>query len=129
MRSRAERRPPGSSRRGRAWSRNGWSSSRPESNWLYRPCPQPLMAGMKQAVLLLLVAGCSAPAVHEPGLRVGTCTVDITPPVGYRLGGYFKDRFAKEIRDPLFAKALVFVQGSTRAAIVTTDLVGVPAWI
>jgi neutral ceramidase len=87
------------------------------------------MGGMKRAWILVVLAGCSTVETGGSELLVGTCTVDITPPVGYRLGGYFKDRFAKEIRDPLYAKAVVFAQGSTRAAIVTTDLVGVPAWI
>ena len=84
---------------------------------------------MKRAILVLLLAGCATPEWREEELRVGTASVDITPPLGYRLGGYFKDRFAKEIRDPLAAKAIVFAQGSTRAAIVVTDLVGVPGWI
>src|SRR5690242_17230920 len=87
------------------------------------------MAGMKRALILVVLAGCSTVETGGSELRVGTCTVDITPPVGYRLGGYFKDRFAKEIRDPLLAKAIVFRQGPTWAAIVLTDLVGVPAWI
>ena len=84
---------------------------------------------MRRGILLLLLAGCGTADRQEAGLRVGVATVDITPPIGYRLGGYFKDRFAKEIRDPLFAKAIVFAQGDTRAALVLTDLVGVPAWI
>src|SRR6185436_13359097 len=84
---------------------------------------------MKRVILALLLAGCGSAERQEAGLRVGVATVDITPPIGARLGGYFKDRFAKEIRDPLSAKALVFAQGETRAAIVTTDLVGVPGWI
>src|SRR6185436_10550936 len=88
-----------------------------------------LIGGMRRGILLLLLAGCGTADRQEAGLRVGVATVDITPPIGYRLGGYFKDRFAKEIRDPLFAKAIVFAQGDTRAALVLTDLVGVPAWI
>ena len=87
------------------------------------------MAGMKRAILVLLLAGCGTAERQDAGLRVGVATVDITPPIGYRLGGYFKDRFAKEIRDRLTAKAILFVQGDTRAAIVLTDLVGVPGWI
>jgi sialidase-1 len=60
---------------------------------------------------------------------VGFAEVDITPPLGHRLGGYFRDRFAEAIRDPLRAKAMVLSQGGTRAALVLCDLVGVPAWI
>src|SRR6185295_5015112 len=66
--------------------------------------------GMRRAILILLLAGCGSAERSDGGLRVGVATVDITPPVGYRLGGYFKDRFAAEIRDPLYAKALVLSQ-------------------
>src|SRR5688572_75746 len=84
---------------------------------------------MKRAAFLALLLGCATSERGAPGLQAGAAVVDITPPVGYRLGGYFKDRFAKEIRDPLHAKALVFAQGDTRAALVLCDLVGVPGWI
>jgi len=87
---------------------------------------------MKRATLVLLMwAGCGSPQARaeNPGLQIGVAAVDITPPVGYRLGGYFKDRFANEIRDPIHAKAIVFAQRGTRAALVLCDLVGVPAWI
>lgn len=87
------------------------------------------MGGMKRGILILVLAGCGSADRSGGGLLVGVATVDITPPIGYRLGGYFKDRFATEIRDPLFAKALVFSQDGTKAAIVLTDLVGVPGWI
>ena len=84
---------------------------------------------MKRATLALLLLGCSSADRAATDFKAGVAVVDITPPVGYRLGGYFKDRFAKEIRDPLHAKALVFAQGDTRAALVLCDLVGVPGWI
>jgi hypothetical protein len=86
---------------------------------------------MWRAVFLLALVACGASQPRPEGsdLRVGISTVEITPPVRYRLGGYFKDRFASGVKDPLFAKAIVFTQGSTRAALVLADLVGVPAWI
>jgi hypothetical protein len=84
---------------------------------------------MKRVFLIVLLAGCGTAEPRQAGVRVGVATTEITPPLGYRLGGYFKDRFAKEVRDPLFAKALVLEQDRTRAAILLTDLVGVPAWI
>ncbi len=87
---------------------------------------------MKRLPLVLVFgAGCGAPGPRSGGadLLVGVSGVDITPPLGTRLGGYFRERFAESIRDPLQAKAIVFAQGETRAALVLCDLVGVPAWI
>ena len=84
---------------------------------------------MKRAFVFVLLVGCATSDPRASELRVGVATMEITPPIGYRLGGYFKDRFAKEIRDPLYAKALVFEQDQTRAAFVLADLVGVPGWI
>jgi hypothetical protein len=63
-------------------------------------------------------------------LLAGEAEVEITPPETYRrLGGYFKERFWKEIKDPLFARALAFSQGDVSFILVTTDLCGVPAGI
>jgi hypothetical protein len=57
----------------------------------------------------------------EP-LRAGLATVDITPPVGYRMAGYFYERLSTGIHDPLHAKAIVFEQASKRCALVFCDL-------
>jgi hypothetical protein len=53
--------------------------------------------------------------------------VDITPPVGYRMSGYFNERLSTGAKDPLHAKAIVFRQGDTKAALVVCDLIGVAA--
>jgi hypothetical protein len=76
---------------------------------------------------VLLVAGCAAPGApgNQP-LRVGSAEVDITPPKGYRMSGYFYERLNTGTKDPLKAKAIVFEQGETRAALVCCDLSGVP---
>ena len=55
---------------------------------------------------------------------VGTATVDITPPAGYRMSGYFHERFSKGVKDPLLGKAVVFSQGNTLAALVLCDIIG-----
>jgi hypothetical protein len=73
------------------------------------------------AVLLF----CTLTAQELP-LQVGLAEIDITPPVGYRLDGYFTERLATGQKDPLRAKALVFQQGATRAALVVCDLLGMP---
>lgn len=62
----------------------------------------------------------------ETALQVGLAEIDITPPIGYRMDGYFYERLNTGQRDPLKAKALVFQQGQARAAIVVCDLLGMP---
>src|SRR5687767_14401332 len=59
-------------------------------------------------------------------LQVGVAEIDITPPAGYRMDGYFYERLNTGQRDPLKAKAMVFQQGATRAALVVCDLLGMP---
>jgi len=57
-------------------------------------------------------------------LQAGVAVADITPPVGYRMCGYFNERLSTGMLDPLHAKALVLRQGDTRAAMVFCDLIG-----
>jgi len=57
-------------------------------------------------------------------LQAGVAVVDITPPVGYRMCGYFNERLSTGVLNPLRAKALVLRQGDTRAAMVFCDLIG-----
>ena len=45
----------------------------------------------------------------EP-LTAGVATVDITPPVGFRMAGYFQERLSTGVHDPLQAKCVVFAQ-------------------
>ncbi|HMO84370.1 MAG TPA: hypothetical protein PKC18_05535, partial [Lacipirellulaceae bacterium] len=53
--------------------------------------------------------------------------MDITPPIGFRMSGYFYERFSTAIHNPLQAKVIVFQQGHSRFAWAFCDLVGVPA--
>jgi hypothetical protein len=66
------------------------------------------------------------PLAKADELSAGAIVVDITPPVGYRMCGYFSERLSTGTKDPLLAKALVLRQGKTQAAIVCCDLIGVP---
>jgi neutral ceramidase len=59
-------------------------------------------------------------------LQSGIAVADITPPIPYRMSGYFYERLSTGTKDPLKAKAIVFQQGDVSAAIVFCDLVGVP---
>lgn len=59
-------------------------------------------------------------------LRVGVGVADITPPVGFRMSGYFHERLSTGVNDPLQAKAIVFTQNNVRAALLFCDLIGLP---
>ena len=52
---------------------------------------------------------------------VGFARVDITPPLGNFMPGYYKDRFAKEILDPLQINMVAFNDGKTTALIAQYD--------
>ena len=75
-------------------------------------------------LLVLFFSAISGQVLAAP-FQMGTATLDITPPVGYRMSGYFHERLSEGIKDPLLAKAIVFSQGDTVAAIVCCDLVGI----
>jgi len=60
-------------------------------------------------------------------LVAGVAVIDITPPVPFRMSGYFTERLSTGRRDALQAKAIVFRQGAVAAALVFCDLVAVPA--
>ena len=44
-------------------------------------------------------------------LKAGVAFVDITPPIPFRMSGYFYERLSTGIKDPLHAQAIVFQQG------------------
>src|SRR6185436_5730144 len=80
---------------------------------------------MRMIASLVAIVMWSAAAKETP-FQVGLAEIDITPPVGYRMDGYFYERLNTGQRDPLMAKAVVFQQGTTRAAVVVCDLLGMP---
>ena len=56
-------------------------------------------------------------------LEAGVATIEITPPVGVKLWGYqLRKDPSTGVLDPLYAKAVVFDDGETRAALVSLDL-------
>src|SRR5205085_2171829 len=65
----------------------------------------------------------------DPDLRAGYAEADITPPLGGSMAGYFKDRKATGVLDPLKVKALAVAGGGESVAVVACDLVNVPAAI
>jgi hypothetical protein len=58
-------------------------------------------------------------------LRAGIGIADITPPIPFRMSGYFNERLSTGVKDRLAAKAVVFQQGETTAALVFCDLIGI----
>jgi hypothetical protein len=59
-------------------------------------------------------------------LHAGVAVTDITPPVPWRMSGYFYERVSTGVKDPLHAKAIVFQQGDLSAALVFCDVIGIP---
>ena len=59
-------------------------------------------------------------------LRAGVAVTDITPPVPWRMSGYFYERVSTGVKDPLHAKAIVFQQGGVSAALVFCDIIDIP---
>lgn len=71
----------------------------------------------------VLFLGCTI-AEASDAFYAGTATIDITPPSGYRMSGYFRERLNTGVKDPLLAKAIVFRQGETKAILIFCDLIG-----
>ena len=59
-------------------------------------------------------------------LKAGSASTNITPPLGTRIPGGFRPRYAENVDDELFAKAVVIDNGTTCIAIVTCDLIAIP---
>ena len=78
------------------------------------------------AALALLVTAAPAQAA-SPTLEAGVGKADITPKLGYYLGGWTRaDRVALGQHTRLFARSLVLKRGSEKVAIVSIDLFMVP---
>ena len=73
------------------------------------------------AALLASVTLATSLAAAE--LRVGAAAVNITPPAGIPMAGYYAIRLAEGTHDELHAKAIVFEQDGAKAAVVAVDLV------
>lgn len=78
--------------------------------------------------LLLLIAfllWLGTPAPLSAQVHVGVGQTDITPPLGTPLRGYYYERLASNVHDPLYAKAMVLQEGDQTLVIVITDLVDI----
>ena len=54
--------------------------------------------------------------VRGADLRVGVARVEITPPLGIPMAGYYHERGADGVIDPLYSKAVVIESDGVRAA-------------
>lgn len=79
---------------------------------------------MRPLALLLILA-----ASAHAQLRAGAAAVDITPPPGAPMPGYYYNRGGDGVHDPLHAKAMVLEHGGAKAALVSCDLISLPAAI
>jgi len=79
-----------------------------------------------RAILCVIALFAAYPCAAAEFLA-GVAVVDITPPKGYRMSGYFNERLNTGVKDPLHAKAIALRQGDQQAALVFCDLIGIPA--
>lgn len=70
---------------------------------------------------VLLVAS----GIDGAEIKLGVAESDITPPLGIPMAGYYHERGADGLLDPLRCKAMVIECGGERAAFVVLDLIGI----
>jgi hypothetical protein len=83
--------------------------------------------GIAAIGLLIAIHAPTLGVAGEGPLQLGVAVVNITPPIGYRMSGYFYERPSTGVLNPLQAKALVIAQGDVRFAWVFCDLIGTPS--
>ena len=60
---------------------------------------------------------------------VGTAKLDITPGLGCHMCGYFNDRLATDIHDPLYVKALSISDGEREIGLILVDTIYLPQFV
>ncbi|MBR5542579.1 MAG: hypothetical protein IKU65_00595 [Oscillospiraceae bacterium] len=58
-------------------------------------------------------------------IKAGFARVDVTPPLGSYISGYYDPRYAKGVLDPLLATAVAFDNGKKKAVILAVDVIGI----
>ena len=58
-------------------------------------------------------------------LKIGFARLDMTPPLGVPMAGYFFERLAEGVLDPLYLNAVAFSDGENTAVVMTCDLEGI----
>ena len=54
----------------------------------------------------------------------GFARLDITPPLGVRIGGYYTVRVTKGVLDPIYVRAIAFREGEKTAVMLVLDMLG-----
>ena len=85
----------------------------------------PSFPGMLLIFGFCLLPGDAASAAQGNAFSVGYAEVEITPPLGVTMPGYFQERKSTGVLDPLLAKAVALQRGETTLLIITLDLLGV----
>lgn len=58
-------------------------------------------------------------------LKAGFARIDITPPLGIEVAGYYEKRVADGVIDPLLATAVVFDDGEKKGVVLAVDIIGI----
>lgn len=72
-----------------------------------------------QGILACLIVASS----FAQNFEAGAAWADITPKIGTPMAGYYSERGAEGVHDPLKAKAIVIKSGQVKAAFVSLDLI------
>lgn len=79
---------------------------------------------MKKSLFLALsVVGTLAASAVD--ISAGFSRVDITPPLGTAMTGYFKERRAKKVLDPLQINCVAFSDGKSKALVMVVDTMSI----
>ncbi|MBQ9974249.1 MAG: hypothetical protein IJP02_04735 [Oscillospiraceae bacterium] len=55
-------------------------------------------------------------------VTAGYAKLDITPPLGTYIGGYYNTRYTKGVLDPLYVRAIAFGEGEKSAVVISVEL-------
>ena len=58
-------------------------------------------------------------------MKAGFARLDMTPPLGTPLAGYYSQRLATDVLDPLSLNALVLSDGGSTAVLIAADMLGI----
>ncbi len=83
-----------------------------------------------RSATITLITATAACLLHcdpaQAELRVGTAALNISPPAGTPMAGYYYARGSQDALDDLYAKAAVLDDGGTKVALVVCDLITLP---
>ena len=81
---------------------------------------------MKKSVVAFVC--CMAAGVTLADFQVGFARVDMTPPIGTGLSGYFHERISDGIKDTLDINAVAFSDGTNKAVVISADVISLRAY-